>query len=197
MSSIEILDAVLSRSEVEDALSRWNLEEPDSMDGRLHRLYRLAKPVLAWAYLSPESVERRGGWGPGVSSLMVGGGTVGDGLSRIAEEEGAFSAAMTIALLGKGQERFFEIVRSEGEGKGLPVGVFHTPGSAGNMDLSVNLDLGRGLPLEKLGMSVLPDGQLSPSYSWIGVVPIGEGTDKVTFLCRGCPFHESCPLRRE
>jgi hypothetical protein len=197
MSSIEVLDAVLSRSEVEDALYRWNLEEPDYIDGRLHRLYRLAKSVLAWAYMLPESVEKRGGWGPGVSSLMVGGGTVGEGLSRIAEEEGAFSAAMTIALLGKGQERFFEIVRSEGQRKGLPVGAFHTPGSAGGMDLSVNLDLGKGLPLDKLGISVLPDGQLSPSYSWIGVVPIGEGTDRVTFLCRGCPFHESCPLRRE
>ncbi len=189
--------ARLTRADVEEALGRWNLSNDPSLDDALREVEELTLDVVGWTVVSPYQVPKKGGWGEGVTALVLGAGTVGPKLSSLAESGNPWLKAVTVAMLGKGQDRFFRIAEMVARLRLDPIGAFHTPGSAGEMDLSVNLTVGSLLDVRSLGIEVEPNGELSPSYSWIGVVPLGEGTDKVSFLCHRCPYSVSCPLRRE
>lgn len=189
--------ASLTMADVEEALARWNLSNDPSLDDALKDVEELSAEVVGWTVVSPDQIPKKGGWGEGVTALVLGAGTVGTKLSSLAEYGDPWLKAMTVAMLGKGQDRFFKIVEAVGRLRLEPIGAFHTPGSAGEMDLSVNSIIGSLLDVRSIGIEVQQDGGLSPSYSWIGIVPLGEGAEKVSFLCHRCPYSESCPLRRE
>lgn len=187
----------LTKTDVEGALTRWRLPDHPSLEKALKKVEDLAVDLVAWAIVPPYRIHKDVGWENGVSALILGAGTVGGKLSSLAESGDPWLKAMTVAMLGKGQERFFRIAEMVARLRLDPIGAFHTPGSAGEMDLSVNSTIGSLLDVRSLGIEVQPNGELSPSYSWIGLVPLGEGTDKVSFLCHRCPYSISCPLRRE
>lgn len=189
--------ARLTPLEVDLALARWKLSPSPFLDRALERVDELSSELLIWNLVSPDLVPKKGGWGERVTALILGAGTVGKALSTVAESGDPWLKAMTVAVLGKGQDRFFRISEMVAELRMEPIGAFYTPGSAGEMDLSVNSVIGPLLQVRSIGIDVLRDGGLNPSYSWIGIIPVGEGSDKVSFLCYRCPYRESCPLRRE
>lgn len=188
--------ARLTRSEVDFALDRWGLSRGPKCERALALVEELSCELVTWGETDPRFVPKDNGWDDGVTSLFMGAGTVGAALSSKAEMGDPWLKALTVAVLGKGQDIFFRMAEKRAKGKLEAIGPFHTPGSAGGLALSANVFLGELLAVDSIGISVLLDGSLRPSFSWMGVVPLGVGGEKVSSLCGRCPYSLGCPLKR-
>ncbi len=187
----------LDDEDVTDALRRWNLSPGAELARARETVRSLADGAILWGVVEPDALVWDGRWESRVSQLVLGAGTVGRTLSQAVENGGPYLKAIATAALGKGQERFFRRVEEWARENQLPVGAFYTPGSAGELPLTVNLSVGQLLCSAEIDMVVQPDGGLDPVYSWMGIVPLGEGSDRVSFLCGRCSYAPSCPLRRD
>ncbi|PIE54069.1 MAG: hypothetical protein CSA35_07850 [Dethiosulfovibrio peptidovorans] len=197
ITTLERVDCLLLDDDVTEALRRWALSFGPQLDRARMMVRSLAHGVLLWGVVDPGELVWTGSWGPDVLYLVLGAGTVGRALSQAVEEEGPWLKSMATAALGKGQERFFRRVEEWARGKRLPVGSFYAPGSAGALPLTLNVAVGQLLRLAEIDMIVHDDGRLEPTYSWVGMVPLGKGSDRVSFLCSECSYAPSCPLRRD
>lgn len=198
MTTLEMMDGgILNDDHVAEALRRWQLSPGPELDRARKRVRGLARGAILWGVVDPDELPRPGGWGSAVYRLVLGAGTVGRELTKAVEEGDPWLKAMATAALGQGQERFFRRVEEWARDARLPVGAFHTPGSAGEIPLTMNVPAGRLLRVDEIHVTVGPDGWLDPAYSWIGIVPLGSGGDRVSFLCGRCPYAPSCPLRRD